>query len=368
MRRPVIILAAAIALAGCGSSDITGGTSGLTPPANLTYQLVPSGDPTTPESIMLRWDPVDDSRVTNYVVYSRGSSGEQWSRRAETTSASFNDLGVPDFQYQVASESADGSESAPSNTITVDASNTLITPGTLSSISLNQAVWLSWPADSRLDAPDLFDYYRVYSTFYDLDQNLCDTNWVLEGTTVSEDFLVTNLPNGQTRCFAVSAISVDGHESTWSNARLDTPRSDPKTVLVYVAETKPDSAAFIFNDETPRLLGVIGAVSRADADFRMNRDPDGTVWITPARVGSTMRLFQDASVADLTEIDRAPLTGYSSAGIAILPGDGYVFQLQETDGIHFGAVHVQYATPQYVIFDWAYQDGVGNPELSRRKR
>ena len=80
------LIAAAVALSACGSTDITGGTSGLNPPANLTYQLVPSGDPTTPESIMLRWDAVDDSRITNYVVYSRGSSGEQWSRRAETTS------------------------------------------------------------------------------------------------------------------------------------------------------------------------------------------------------------------------------------------------------------------------------------------
>ena len=151
MRRPVVLIAAAVLLSACGSSDITGGTSGLTPPANLTYQLTPSGDPLTPESIVLRWDPVDDSRVTNYVVYSRGSSGEQWSRRGETTSASFNDLGVPDFQYQVATEASDGSESAPSNTITVDASNTLIAPGELSSISLNQAVWLSWPADSQGD-------------------------------------------------------------------------------------------------------------------------------------------------------------------------------------------------------------------------
>ena len=365
MRRPVIILAAAIALAGCGSSDITGGTSGLTPPANLTYQLVPSGDPTTPESIMLRWDAVDDSRITNYVVYSRGSSGEQWSRRAETTSASFNDLGVPDLQYQVAYASADGSESAPSHTITVDASNTLITPGTLSSISLNQAVWLSWPADSRLDAPDLFDYYRVYSTFYDLDRNLCDADWVLEGTTVSEDFLASGLANGEPRCFAVSAVSRDGHESDWTTPRSDTPRPDARNILLFASQVDVATSGFSFYIPSSGALGVVLPGNRTDIDFRVDRDPDGSMWLTPIRTGTVLALYSTDPLNDLTSIDIAPPDDEFSAGaIEAVPGYGYVFRTLTGGQYHYAGLRVTNVSRDYIIVDWSYQRDPGNPELS----
>ncbi len=365
MRRPVILIAAAVALSACGSSDITGGTGNLTPPANLTYQLVPSGDPVNPEGITLRWDAVDDSRVTNYVVYSRGSSGEQWSRRAETTSASFNDLGVPDLQYQVASMSSDGSESGPSNTITVDASNTLIAPGTLSSISLNQAVWLSWPADSRLDAPDFFDYYRVYSTQYDLDQNLCDSNWVLEGTTVSEDFLASGLANGQPRCFAVSAISRDGHESDWTTPRSDTPRPDARNVLLFASQVDVTTSGFRFYVPSSGALGVVLPGNRTDIDFRVDRQSDGSMWLVPVATGTVLALYSNDPLTDLTSIDIAPPDNEFSAGaIEAVPGYGYVFRTLLDGQYHYAGLRVTNVSKDYIIVDWSYQRDPGNPELS----
>lgn len=365
MRRPVFLIAAAVALSACSNSDITGGTSDLTPPSNLTYQLVPSGDPVNPEGIVLRWDPVDDSRVTNYVVYSRGSAGEQWSRRAETTSASFDDLGTPDLQYQVASMASDGSESAPSNTITVDASNTLITPGTLSSISLNQAVWLSWPADARLDAPGLFDYYRVYSTGYDLDRNLCDPDWVLEGTTVSEDFLASGLPNGEPRCFAVSAISIDGHESDWTTPRSDTPRPDARNVLLFASDVDATESGFSFFVPSTGALGVVLPGNRTDIDFRVERDPDGSMWLVPIRSGTVLALYSEYPLADLTSIDIAPPDDEFSAGaIEAVPGYGYVFRTLLDGQYHYAGVRVTNVSKDYIIIDWSYQRDPGNPELS----
>ena len=46
----------------------------------------------------------NDSRVTNYVIYSRGSTSANWSRRAETSSSTFHDSGIPHLQYFVASQ------------------------------------------------------------------------------------------------------------------------------------------------------------------------------------------------------------------------------------------------------------------------
>jgi hypothetical protein len=250
----------------------------------------------------------------------------------------------------------------------VDLSIRLPAPLGLTSTTLNHAIHLRWDDNAVHSTIATFDHYRVYSSVYSSAKGICEAPWYFEGTTVSDAFLVANLQNGQGRCFAVSAISTDGHESTWSEARLDTPRSDAKNFYVYVSAFRPDSSAFVFNDETAKLKGLVVSSTRADADFRLTRDPDGVVWLTPGRVGSTMRLCQDASIGELGEIDLAPASGYSANGIAVLPGDGYAFRLEETDGVHFGAIRVQYATSQYMVFDWAYQDGPGNRELVRRRK
>jgi len=116
MRRTTLVAGAVVALAACSTSDrVTGNNFNLTPPSNLTYQLIPSGNADAPEGIDLRWDPVNDPNIADYAVFSRASTADQWSLRARTTSPSFEDLGQPDLQYYVASEAADGSLSAPSN-------------------------------------------------------------------------------------------------------------------------------------------------------------------------------------------------------------------------------------------------------------
>src|SRR5919108_1668084 len=64
-------------------------------PANLTYELEPSGDPNRPLGILLFWDDVTDANLANYRVYSRASSSEAFGLRGETTSNTFHDNGVP---------------------------------------------------------------------------------------------------------------------------------------------------------------------------------------------------------------------------------------------------------------------------------
>lgn len=369
MRRSVALLAVAAILAACGSNDdITGSTDGITPPANLSYQLIPSGDPSNPEGILLRWDPVDDARVTNYVVYSRDGSGGEWDRRAETTSASFNDLGTPASQYEVTSQTADGSESDGSNTVTVDPSNILPTPGQLASTTLNQAVWLSWPPDSRAgSAGDIFDYYRVYSTLYDLDQNICDAAWVLEGTTVSEDFLASGLPNGEPRCFAVSAVSLDGHESDWTVPRSDTPRPDARNVLLFPSQAELASSGFSFFVPSSGELGMVQRGDRADIDFVVDRDIDGSLWLVPVRSGTSVALYSTEPLEDLTSIDIAPLDDqFSTAAIEAVPGFGYVFRTTLDGQYHYAGLRVTHASSDYLIIDWSYQRDPGNPELELR--
>src|SRR5258708_9553339 len=112
-------------------------------------------------------------------------------------------------------------------------------PASVSSISLNGAIHLSWSDDSYLADPASFDHYRVYSTSYNLDLNVCGNGWTLEGTTVAPTFLVGPMTNGVPRCFAVSAISIDGSESLWSPVHNDTPRPDAKAVVVFTSAGNP---------------------------------------------------------------------------------------------------------------------------------
>ncbi len=354
------------ALAGCTTADAVGpGSSYVEPPFGLVYELVPSGDPYEPEGVVLTWDAPNDSRIASFVVYSRGSTSAGWSRRAETTSYSFHDTGFPHLQYFVASMDDYGNESAASNVVTVDERNRLTSPASLTSTSLDRAVQLAWSANARLADPDGFDYYRVYSTTYSLDANVCSAAyWVLEGTTISEDFLVSDLPNGAARCFAVSAVGRDGHESLWSALRADTPRPDARNEFLYARQANASLSGFRFENPASGALGIVLAGDRTDLDFRIDRASDGTLYIEPVRSDVVMALYSTEPVEDLTSIDLAPVrSAFSRTSWEAVAGYAYVIEIRLADGLHYGALRVTHVGADYVIFDWAYQTDAGNPEL-----
>ena len=363
MRLSRLAVAALVALAACG--DLVGPGGDPDAPANLTYQLIPSGDPGAPLAVLLSWDVPRSGRGTSFNVYGRTGAGDVWQLRATTTSPTFHDAGVPDLEYYIATRDDQGDELGRSNVVTIDLRASVPEPLGLRTVSLNAAIQLAWSSNAVDALHDAFDHYRVYSTTYDGGRGVCTSNWVLEGTTASDGFLAGNLVNGTSRCFAVSTVTRDGHESQWSAARLDTPRFDARNALVYAASSRADSAGFLFLDETSHALGVVGGATRPDLDFIVERHGDGSLWITPGRSGSAVALYSTHPVVELTSIDRAPAGGFAAASLQARPGFGYVFKLQKADGVHFAAVRVAFLTADYIVFDWAYQSSIGNPELSR---
>jgi len=361
MRRTTLVAGAVVALAACSTSDrVTGNNFNLTPPSNLTYQLIPSGNADQPEGIDLRWDPVNDPNIADYAVFSRASTGDQWSLRAQTTSPSFEDLGQPDLQYYVASEAADGSLSAPSNVVTVDNTNKLPPPEDLSAIALDGAVELSWSPNARLANPAAFSYYRVYSTVYHASQNLCDTQWVLEGTTVSEDFIASGLPNGQPRCFDVSAISIDGHESDWPTPIAIAPSASAGDVVVFASQDSLARSGVAFSPSTS-ARGMTASGARTDIDFRVDRHVDGTMWIVPVKSGTGVALYSAQTIPSLSAIGAAPSAGYSSGPIQAKAKLGYVIQTVRGDGVHYAGVRVAAVGHDFIVFEWSYQRDPANP-------
>jgi len=365
-----LLLVAAVACHG-SLVDSTGGPS---TPANLTYQLEPSGDPNRPLGILLIWDDVTDANLASYRVYSRASSSGSFGLRGETSSNSFHDNGVPHLQYVVTAVDANGGESGNSNVITVDERKQLEAPASLFSISLNGAIHLEWDDNAYTAEPTRFKWYRIYSTAYNLDTGLCDTSWLLEGTTVAPEFLASAMTNGVPRCFGVTAVSREGYESLWSPLRQDTPRPDARNTLVFAYDQDTTKSGFRFwqdvnNDGLAQAaeLGRVQSGNLTSIDFWVYRDPtDSTLWLVPEFTGTRMQLYSTSPVADLTSIDFAPASGYSRNMIQAVPGYAYVFEIVEGTTLRYGALRMTHVGRDYLIFDWSFQTDVGNPELQIR--
>lgn len=362
-----------LATVACHESLVDPGNAPSTP-ANLTYELEPSGDPNRPLGILLIWDDVPDADLSSYRIYSRASSSGSFDLRGETSSNTFHDNGVPHLQYLVSAVNDRGVESGSSNVITVDERLQLDSPAWLSSISLNGAIHLEWDDNAYISDPTRFKWYRIYSADYNLDTGLCGLDWLLEGTTVAPEFLASAMSNGVPRCFGISAVSREGYESLWSPLRQDTPRPDARNTLAFAYQENQAQSGFRFWEDLnadgraqAAELGRIQDGNLTSIDFWVHRDAtDSTLWIVPEFAGTQMRLYSTSPVADLTSIDFAPAAGYSRDMIQAVPGYAYVFEIVEGATLRYGALRVTHVGRDYMIFDWSFQTDVGNPELQIR--
>ncbi|MFL5401643.1 MAG: hypothetical protein ACJ8BF_02370 [Gemmatimonadales bacterium] len=251
-------------------------------------------------------------------------------------------------------------------------------PASLTSTTLDGAIALTWTDNSFQADPANFQNYRVFSTTYDLDNDVCGP-WGLEGTTVAPEFIVGALANGVPRCFSVSAVSVNGAESARSQISTDTPRPDSRNVVVYPVQTRTDSSGFRFWDDDgdgqieEGELGRVRPGNATNIDFFVDRDGTGALFFNPVRAGTGVELYDNAPVEDLTSIDVAPCPAASTPGqcaaylatpIEASPGFGYVFETEESDGyVHYAAVRVTHVGQGFMILDWAFQTDHQNPEL-----
>ena len=243
-------------------------------------------------------------------------------------------------------------------------------PTNLVSTSLDGGVALLWD-DNAYDAdPSRFQNYRVFSASYDLDSDRCGNSWRREGSTVAPVFVVGALANGEPLCFAVAAVSVDQVESDRSNERNDTPRPESRNVVVFARQAQNAGSGFSFwaDDGDDQVqddeLGVLTNGSDPNVDFSVERDGLGRLFLTPVFASTTVALYGNVPVADLTSIDIAPLDNYDHAGLEAVPGWGYVFRMPGGDGLfRFGAVRTTHVGQNFLILDWAYQTDPENPEL-----
>lgn len=243
-------------------------------------------------------------------------------------------------------------------------------PDLLYTTTLDRAVALNWSDNAYTSDPANFGHYRVYSTSL-IGTTGCAESWRLEGTTVAPEFLAGAMTNGVTRCFAVSAASVNGAESALSGARADTPRPDSRNVLVFARQVQNAESGFRFWDDLnsdglaqDTELGLVRQGSAANIDFSVERDGTGALFLAPVRAGTGVELYSEAPVEDLTSITAAAHATYRTSAIEASPGFGYVFEMVAADqSFRYGALRVTHVGQSFLIFDWALQTDPGNPEL-----
>ncbi|MFI5234501.1 MAG: hypothetical protein ACHQXA_02215 [Gemmatimonadales bacterium] len=377
MRRLAGLLALAVfsaCSASQGTSTSPSTTSLVAAPSGLTYLVGPVGTGTAPSGVLLEWNYDSNPNLSVWRVYSRRSLSAPFNLRAETTSPTFHDAGVPDMQYLVTALDVNGVESNPSLTVTINEALALASPESLTTTALNRGVALFWADNAFASDPNAFLHYRVYSASYDLNVQSCKTDWSLEGTTVSPEFVAGVLLNGVPRCFAVTAVDTLGYESLWSPTHPDTPRPDARDVVLYAEQAQDSFAAFRFwadtNGDGLAEDGEIGRVlngTNLTADFSVQRDGSNNLFLTPVRAGTTVQ--SAGAITDLGDIHGAPVSGYGATALQALPGNGYIFQMSGGDGFErYGAVRVSHVGQTFLILDWAYQSDPGNPMLTLRPR
>jgi hypothetical protein len=244
-------------------------------------------------------------------------------------------------------------------------------PEFLYTTTLDRAVALHWDDNAYLSDPANFEHYRVYSASHQIETTACGSTWRLEGTTVAPEFVVGALVNGVSRCFAVSAVSIDGAESARSGARGDTPRPDTRNVVIFARQEQDAGSGFRFWDDLngdgvsqDTELGLLRSGSDPDIDFSVERDGSGILFLTPVRAGTGVEPYLNVPVEDLTSIDAAAGGVYRTSAIEASPGFGYVFEMEAGDQyLRYGALRVTHVGQDFLICDWAFQTDPGNPEL-----
>ena len=369
MRRMIAGLAAMLWVAGCDNSTTVGPGGVLPAPANFYYELEPSGDPVRPMGVLLAWDPILSDALLVYRVYSRPDLNVDFGLRGETTSITFHDNGDPDLEYFVVPVDVEGFEGIASTSVIIDELLRLESPAWIVGTSLDEGIFLAWADNPFASEPAGFKQYRVYSASFSLDDPVCGV-WGLEGTTIAPEFISSALPNGQPRCFGVTAESIEGWESMWSDIWADTPRPDSRNVAMWTMESDATLAGFRFwrdaNSDgiaSRSELGLVLDGTRSDLDFRVSRDLSERFWFEPVRSGTGM--LDMGPVEDLTSIDFAPELGYSTGRHEAKVGFGYVFEMDGGDGFaRYGGLRVSHVGADYMIFDWSFQTDPGNPELA----
>ena len=221
-------------------------------------------------------------------------------------------------------------------------------PKGLYSVTKDEAVYLSWYENDEED----FKEYRLYR------QDDEDTYYYRIATTRANKYTDRGLDNGFTYFYTVTAVDRHGNESDFSDVAYDTPRPEGSGLVIRDYHRYPNTSGYDFS-----RFAVVGFDEKG-ADVYLDYDDYYRVFFLCA--ADTLTDIQDFGyTGSLDDVNVAPEDGWSWVGwVEVILGHSYIVWTRDN---HFAKLRVMGFNRSYgVIFDWAYQEDLGNPELAPR--
>ncbi len=169
----------------------------------------------------------------------------------------------------------------------------------------------------------------------------------------------TDVVNGETWFYAVTAFDAAGHESELSRETVfDTPRPEGFGLVLVELGQDPSRAGYDFSS----LSNVPQAASLGTTDIYFE-STGGVDYVVAA---DPLVDIQDYGLIDLIGVDWAPLTGWAPSKRAeAIEGHSYIVRVVDGQGdFNMAKFEVQAVTATNIEMDWAYQASDNNPELA----
>lgn len=173
----------------------------------------------------------------------------------------------------------------------------------------------------------------------------------------SIDFTDTDVRNGRTYYYAVSAYDSNGNESDLSPENAwDTPRPEGRNVTLDDYQLAPDRSGFDFSH--PHKGTIAWDNRTTDVYFGLDTKVNITYLYSDNETAMQDLGYQE----NFDDIDVVPeFVGYTTLFVELI--EGHIYAIYTADG-NFAKIHVRKLFDDAVIFDWAYQTDPENIQLA----
>lgn len=233
----------------------------------------------------------------------------------------------------------------------VAADNPPFPPDGVFSVTGDHLVTIYWNPNQESDLAG----YRIYRGNQDLSGPYYPLAEVSKSTTSYDD---TDVNNGETWFYAVTAFDKNGHESELSREDVfDTPRPEGFDLVLVDLGQDASQAGYDFsslsNSPQPATANTTDIYFETQA---------GVKYIVCADPGVDI---QDYGLIDLIAVDWAPQIGWAPSKKAeAIAGHSYIVRILDSQGdFNYAKFIVKDAPTSTVTLDWAYQAVINNPEL-----
>lgn len=231
----------------------------------------------------------------------------------------------------------------------------LCSPKGVYSVTGDSTIYIYWEEN---DEPDIYIYRIYWAPETDGIIPEPDSDFQYMASTNKPNYIDTDVENGTTYYYVITAVDNSRNESEPSKVLYDTPRPEGQNLILYDRAIDPEYAGiYFYNPQGARVVSWDSPL----CDIYLDKS-SGIFYLNTTLKDSTWNDIQDFGYTDnLTDIDVAPFEGWSELGyVEVILGHTYIIW---TWDYHFAKLRVTNIYSNSIRLEWAYQTAVGNPEL-----